>query len=64
MRFAALDPATWKQAKKMQDLKDVFTLRVGIHHRLFLVREGGAIEARELVTREGFDRMLKLRYRR
>jgi len=64
VRFAALDPATWKQAKKMQDLSGVFTLRVGIHHRLFLVRGGGATEARELCTREAFDRVLKVRYRR
>jgi hypothetical protein len=63
VRFAALDPATWKQAKKMQDLKDVFTLRVGIHHRLFLTRKEGEVSARELVTRESFDRTLK-RYRR
>ena len=63
VRFAALDPATWKQAKKMQDLDNVFTLRVGIHQRLFLTREAGRVTVRELVSRESFDRVLKLRYR-
>ena len=64
VRFASLDPATWKQAKKMQDLANVFTLRVGIHHRLFLMRDAGQVQVRELVSRESFDRVLKVRYRR
>jgi hypothetical protein len=63
VRFATLDPATWKQAKKMADLRDVFTLRVGIHHRLFVTRRDGRVAARELVPREAFERTLK-RYRR
>ena len=63
VRFAALDPATWKHAKKMHDAGDVYTLRIGIHHRLFIVREGGRVHARELVSRESFERALK-RYRR
>ena len=39
------------------------TLRVGIHHRLFILRDNGRVAVRELVSRESFERTLK-RYRR
>jgi hypothetical protein len=60
LRFASYDGSTWHQAKKMRDLPDVFTLRVGIHHRLILRRSSdGGVEVRELVTRESFDAVLR-----
>lgn len=60
LRFGSYDASTWHQAKKMRDLPDVFTLRVGIHHRLILRRSSdGGVEARELVTREAFDGVLR-----
>jgi len=67
--FDRLLIATGGRARPWHDpvearLDGVFTLRVGIHHRLFITRINGRVEARELVTREDFDRVLKVRYRR
>ena len=60
IRFASYDAAIWRQAKKMRDLPDVFTLRVGLHHRIILRRSSdGGVEVRELVTREAFDATLR-----
>lgn len=64
VRFAAYDPAIWRHAKKLADFEDLYSLRVGIHHRLLLRRTAeGGVEARELLTREQHD-VAVARYRR
>ena len=64
LRFAAYDEAIWHHAKKLADFDDLYSLRVGIHHRLLLRRTAeGGVEARELVTRERHDAVV-MRYRR
>ncbi len=64
VRFAAYDPAMWHHAKKLADFDDLYSLRIGIHHRLLLRRSAeGGVEARELVTRERHDAVVA-RYRR
>jgi SEC-C motif len=63
-RFAAYEPATWHHAKKLADFDDLYSLRVGIHHRLLLRRNAeGGVEVRELTTREKHDALV-MRYRR
>ena len=64
LRFAAYDEAIWHHAKKLADFDDLYSLRVGIHHRLLLRRTAeGGVEVRELVTRERHDAVV-MRYRR
>ncbi|MEB2312495.1 MAG: SEC-C metal-binding domain-containing protein [Sorangiineae bacterium] len=64
VRFAAYDPAMWRHAKKLADFEDLYSLRVGIHHRLLLRRTAeGGVEVRELLTREQHD-VAVARYRR
>jgi hypothetical protein len=63
IRFASYDPAIWRHAKKLADFDDLYSLRVGIHHRLLLRRSAeGGVEVRELVTRERHDALVS-RYR-
>lgn len=63
LRFASYDPAIWRHAKKLADFGDLYSLRIGIHHRLLLRRSGeGGVEVRELVTRERHDAVVA-RYR-
>jgi hypothetical protein len=63
VRFAAYDPAMWHHCKKLADFADLYSLRIGIHHRLLLRRNAeGGVEARELVTRERHDAVVA-RYR-
>jgi len=64
LRFAAYDEAIWHHAKKLADFDDLYSLRVGIHHRLLLRRSAeGGVEVRELVSRERHDAVV-MRYRR
>jgi hypothetical protein len=63
IRFASYDPAIWRHAKKLADFEDLYSLRIGIHHRLLLRRSGeGGVEVRDLVTRERHDAIVA-RYR-
>ncbi len=64
LRFAAYDEAIWHHAKKLADFDDLYSLRIGIHHRLLLRRSAeGGVEVRELVSRERHDAVV-MRYRR
>ena len=63
LRFASYDPAIWRHAKKLADFEDLYSLRIGIHHRLLLRRSAeGGVEVRDLVTRERHDAIVA-RYR-
>jgi hypothetical protein len=63
IRFASYDPAIWRHAKKLADFDDLYSLRIGIHHRLLLRRSAeGGVEVRDLVTRERHDAIVA-RYR-
>jgi hypothetical protein len=63
IRFASYDPAIWRHAKKLADFEDLYSLRIGIHHRLLLRRSAeGGVEVRDLVTRERHDAVVA-RYR-
>jgi hypothetical protein len=63
IRFASYDPSIWRHAKKLADFEDLYSLRIGIHHRLLLRRSAeGGIEVRDLVTRERHDAIVA-RYR-
>ena len=63
IRFASYDPAIWRHAKKLADFEDLYSLRIGIHHRLLLRRSAeGGVEVRDLVTRERHDAIVA-RYR-
>jgi hypothetical protein len=63
VRFASYDAAMWRHAKKLADFEDLYSLRIGIHHRLLLRRSAeGGVEVRELVTRERHDALVA-RYR-
>jgi hypothetical protein len=63
IRFASYDPSIWRHAKKLADFEDLYSLRIGIHHRLLLRRSAeGGVEVRDLVTRERHDAIVA-RYR-
>jgi hypothetical protein len=63
IRFASYDPAIWRHAKKLADFEDLYSVRIGIHHRLLLRRSAeGGVEVRDLVTRERHDAVVA-RYR-
>jgi hypothetical protein len=58
--LAAGDVAAWRGVKQAKDMpRTVLMARVGIHHRLIVLSDGGSLEVVDLVTRETLMTTLK-----
>ncbi len=59
-RFAAHDEAIRCQTKKLERVKNMYSIRIGIHYRLMLSwRPGQSLEALALISREDFDSWIR-----
>lgn len=59
--LATGDVSAWREAKRLEGLKDLYSARVGIHHRLLFTLSPGMLQVEDVITREGLDAALKRR---
>jgi len=58
--FAAHDPDIWKHTKKIEELTDIYRIRIGMHYRLLLEwHRDKLIRAIDLIKRENLEKWIK-----
>jgi hypothetical protein len=56
--LGAGDPPAWRHAKRLQGLDEVFSARLGIHHRMLFRKKDGRLEVFTIVDREDLDKTI------
>ncbi|MCC6874199.1 MAG: SEC-C domain-containing protein [Sandaracinaceae bacterium] len=56
--LGAGDPPAWRHAKRLQGLGEVYSARLGIHHRMLFRKKDGTLEVFTIVDREDLDKTI------